>query len=83
MAEVASRELRNNTRMVLERVDAGETVTITVGGRAVARLVPAERRVRWMTRAELVRRALSHQADPGLRAELRDLAPDTTDDLRP
>jgi prevent-host-death family protein len=81
MAEVASRELRNNTRRVLERVEAGESVTITVGGRAVARLVPAERRVRWMSRAEVVRRVLAKQADPGLLAELRDLAPGTTDDL--
>jgi prevent-host-death family protein len=81
MAEVASRELRNNTRKVLQRVEAGETVTITVGGRAVARLVPAERRVRWMSRAEVVRRVLPQQADAGLLAELRDLAPETTDDL--
>ena len=81
MAEVASRELRNNTRKVLQRVEAGESVTITVGGRAVARLVPAERRVRWMTRAEFGRRILPQRADPGLLAELRDVAPDTTDDL--
>jgi prevent-host-death family protein len=81
MAEVASRELRNNTRKVLEQVEAGEAVTITVGGRAVARLVPPERRVRSMARAEFVRRVLSRQADAALRAELRGLAPDTTDDL--
>jgi len=81
MSEVASRDLRNNTRQVLERVEAGESVTITVAGRAVARLVPAERRIRWMTRGELARRVLPHQADPGLLTELRDLAPETTDDL--
>ena len=81
MVEVASRELRNNTRKVLELVEAGESVTITVGGRAVARLIPAERRVRWMTRAELARRVLAHQADPGMLADLRELAPETTDDL--
>ena len=40
MAEVASRELRNNTRAVLDRVEAGEAVTITVDGRPVARLEP-------------------------------------------
>lgn len=81
VAEVASRNLRNNTRKVLDQVEAGETVTITVGGRAVARLIPAERRIRRMTRAEFVRRILPRQADPGLLAELRALVPDTTDDI--
>ena len=81
MAEVASRELRNNTRGVLDRVEAGESVTITVGGRPVAALVPADRRPRWMTRAEFARRILFSQADPGLRATLRELLPDSTDDL--
>lgn len=81
MAEVASRDLRNNTRKVLERVEAGESVTITVGRRAVARLIPAEHRVRWMTSTEFVRRVLPRRADPSLLDELRSLAPDTTDDL--
>ena len=39
------------------------------------------RRPRWMPRDELVR-LLGQSADPGLRAELRRLAPDTTDDER-
>src|SRR5688572_25744690 len=34
MTEVASRELRNNTRALLDRVAGGEEITITVGGRA-------------------------------------------------
>ncbi len=38
------------------------------------------RRPRWMPRGELVR-LLGQGADPDLRAELRRLAPDTTDDL--
>ncbi len=81
MIEVASRELRNNTRKVLALVEAGESVTITVGGRVVATLVPADRRVRWMTREELARRVLAHPADRALLADLRDLTPETTDDL--
>ena len=36
-----------------------------------------------MKRSEFVNRMLAHQADPGLRAELRELAPDSTDDLGP
>jgi len=78
---VASRELRNNTRGVLDRVAAGESVTITVDGRPVAVLEPASRRPRWLPRRELVGRVLPRQADAGLAGELRDLAPDTTDDL--
>lgn len=81
MATVASRELRNSTRTVLDRVEAGEHVTITVDGRPVAVLRPAGRRPRFMPRAEFIRDVLAHQADPGLRAVLRDLAPDSTDDL--
>ncbi len=78
---VPSRELRNNTRALLDRVDAGESVTITVGGRAVAILQPIGLRPRWVSRDEFVRRVLARQADAGLRAELRELAPDTTDAL--
>lgn len=81
MTEVASRELRNNTRSLLERVEAGEEVTITVDGRPVAVLQPAGRRPRWLGRDEFMRRIVSHQADPKLKDELAELAPDTTDDL--
>ena len=80
MTEVASRELRNQTRAVLDRVAAGERITITVDGRPVAELVPPHRE-RWMSRAAFVGRVLPHQADPGLAGDLSDLAPDTTDDL--
>lgn len=83
MTSVASRELRNNTRAVLDRVDAGETIVITVDGREVAELRPIARHAKWMSRAEFVRRFSGRQADPGLAAELRDIAPDTTDDLDP
>jgi prevent-host-death family protein len=81
MSEVASRELRNNTRALLEQVEAGEHVTITVAGRPVAELRPVGGRPRWMTRDRFVRSVLRYQADPGLAADLRELAPDTTDDL--
>lgn len=82
MTVVASRELRNNTRALLDRVDAGEVITISVDGREVAELRPVARTSRWMTRAEFVHRILPAQADAALRSELRDLLPDTTDDLR-
>jgi prevent-host-death family protein len=79
--EAASRELRNNTRALLDRVGAGESVTITVDGLPVAVLQPLSRRPRWLSREEFAHRVVSHQADAGLTRQLRDLAPDTTDDL--
>ncbi len=81
MTDVASRELRNNTRALLERVEAGEEITITVDGRAVALLTPVGRKPRWMPRDEFVRTVLRHQADPGLTDLLREMMPDTTDDI--
>lgn len=81
MSEVASRELRNNTRSLLDRVEAGEEVTITVDGRPVAVLHPIGRRPRWVGRDEFIRRITTHQADPGMARDLVGLAPDTTEDL--
>jgi prevent-host-death family protein len=81
MAEVASRDLRNRTRSVLDRVAAGESVTITVDGRPAAVLQPVGRRPHWIGRDEFVRRIVGRQADPALARELHGLAPDTTDDL--
>ena len=79
MAEIASRELRNDTRRVLALVEAGEAVTITVNGRAVGILQPVRHRRRWIGRDQFVGRLV--QADAALTSELTDLAPDTTDDL--
>ena len=81
MRTVASRELRNQTRSLLERVAAGEEITITVGGRPVARLIPVAQRRRWMSRDAFNRQILVHSADPDLARDLAELAPDTTDDL--
>lgn len=81
MAEAASRELRNNTRALLDRVEAGETITITVDGRRVAILQTVGRRPTWLPRQEFVRLVLEHQADPGLATDLAELTPDMTDDL--
>ena len=83
MSEVASRELRNNTRSLLARVEAGESVTITVDRRPVAVLQPVGRRPTWLGRQEFIRRIGSSQADAALRRELAELAPGSTEDLRP
>lgn len=83
MTDVASRELRNNTRALLDRVAAGEDITITVDGRPVAILLGVDRRPQFMPKAEFVRLFDGHQADPGLRDDLREMLGDeTTDDLR-
>lgn len=81
MSEIASRELRNNTRGLLQRVAGGEDVVITVDGQPVAALRSLNLRPRWISGADFARRLTRRQADSGLRAELRVLAPDMTDDL--
>ncbi|OBG19451.1 prevent-host-death family protein [Mycolicibacterium celeriflavum] len=82
MSTVASRELRNDTAGVLRRVQAGEEVTITVNGRAVAVIAAVEpRRRRWVSKAEFVKRLETSQADSGLRDDLAELAGESTDEL--
>jgi len=44
MAEVTIRELRNNGAAVIDRVLAGETLTVTRSGTPVAELRPVARR---------------------------------------
>ena len=48
--------------------------------RGLSRDVPSLDRPRWIARDDFVRLVLRHPADAALRAELRDLAPGTTDD---
>ncbi len=79
MTSIPSRDLRNDTKRVLDRVRDGEDVVITVNGRPVARITPLEERPTWMARHAFVARL--PQADAGLTEDLRSLAPDTTDDL--
>lgn len=81
MSEVASRELRNQTRALLDRVAGGERITVTVNGRPVAELAPVEEKPRWVTRRRFVQDVLAHQADPGLAADRALLSDETTDDL--
>ncbi|HZJ27950.1 MAG TPA: type II toxin-antitoxin system prevent-host-death family antitoxin [Acidimicrobiia bacterium] len=81
MTEVASRELRNQTRALLDRVAGGEHITITVEGRPVAELAPITHRPQWMRRDDFARHVLTHRADPDLAVELSSLADESTDDL--
>ena len=52
MATIPQKELRNNVGEVLRRAEAGEAITITVAGRAVAELGPAARR-QWVSQTAL------------------------------
>jgi len=81
MSEVASRELRNSTRSLLDRVESGESLTITVDGRPVAVLAPVGRRPRWLSRNEFVSVVSANQADAGLAADLAELAGEMTDEV--
>jgi antitoxin (DNA-binding transcriptional repressor) of toxin-antitoxin stability system len=74
-------ELRSRTRALLERLEAGEAITITLEGRPVAVVGPSGRRPRWLRRNEFARRMMHHQADPDLARAIRHLAPDMTDEL--
>jgi prevent-host-death family protein len=73
------RELRNNVSEVLRRVEAGETLEITVNDRPVALLVPRRDRPRTVPTGTFLRTL--RQADPSLRAELASAFDETTDDL--
>ena len=73
MDEVASRDLRNQTSALLDRVAGGESLCITVHGRPVAELRPIDERPQWMSRERFIRDVLSNQADPGLLDDLNDV----------
>lgn len=75
--EVASRDLRNSTR---SRVLDGEEVVVTLDGLPVARFCPLEERrlaVPCDAFLDLIER---WPADPGLRDDLREVFPESTDD---
>lgn len=80
MADVASRELRNNTRGVIERAEAGEEIWITVDGRRTVQLIPQGRGQRWLPKAQVIEIIERSSADPGLRDLLAELNDSTTDD---
>ena len=81
MTTVATRELRNNTKALLERVEAGEDIVITVAGRPVALLTRLVTRLTWTPRAIFLDRLHGRQADPAIRHDLEQLAGQSTDDI--
>jgi prevent-host-death family protein len=81
MTDVPARELRNDVSGVLRRVEAGERLRVTVSGRPVAELVPLPGRPRSIRWDDFIHDAEHWRADPGLAGELRELLPETTDDV--
>lgn len=81
IVEVATRELRNKTADLLKRVEAGESMVITVRGKPVATLSPYRNDApKWMPRDELIELLKTHSADPGLRDDLKRLGETTDED---
>ena len=79
--EIGVRDLRNRTSQVIDAVQAGERVTLTVRGEPVADIVPHGRRARWLSGSQLREQLSERAADPALRGELEGLAGQTLDEL--
>jgi prevent-host-death family protein len=82
MADVPARALRNDVSGVLRRVEAGERLRVTVSGRPVAELVPLPGRPISLPWDEFIEGSEEWRADAGLAEQLRELLPETTDDVR-
>lgn len=82
--EIPQRLLRNDVGAVLRRVEAGETLRITVHGRPVAKLSPLGERGRTVSSARFlaaVGGTLSHDQADTLRRELTETLDQTIDEL--
>lgn len=77
MATIPQKELRNNVGEVLRRAEAGEEITITVSGRAVAQLGPARTR-QWVPSSQLAG-LWAAPADPTLEKDLEAFGGDLVD----
>ncbi|MQA95085.1 MAG: type II toxin-antitoxin system prevent-host-death family antitoxin [Streptosporangiales bacterium] len=83
MSEIAARDLRNRTAEILRRVEAGEEIDVLRDNRPVARIIPMRSGRRWIPAEEVISQLERIGPYPGdLRSELREVMPDTTDDLR-
>jgi prevent-host-death family protein len=79
IGRIPVRELRNHVSEVLHRVEAGETLEVTVNGRPVALLVPRHSRPATVPTRDFL--AGLPLADPALADELATELTGTTDDL--
>jgi prevent-host-death family protein len=77
MTTIPQKELRNQVGEVLRRVEAGETLTVTVAGRPVAELSPLRGR-RWVG-GDALRRVWQGPAPNDLISDLERLDSGVTD----
>ena len=75
------RTLRNDVSEILRRVEAGESFIITVRGRPVAQITRVAEGPTFLPWAEVEKLLENSLADRGLLDELREMMPETTDDL--
>ena len=79
---VSIRELRNSTAAVVEELEAGERLTLTVNRRPVADILPhLEERDPWVPSTELRRIVRETPADPGLLDDLAEVRGAEIDDV--
>lgn len=90
LAAAAREQGRSEARLIREGIDGvlsgrriAETATRLSGEPAAADVARDDQPTRppWMSREAFARQVVPVQADPALRAELRELAPDLTDEL--
>jgi antitoxin (DNA-binding transcriptional repressor) of toxin-antitoxin stability system len=81
MVEISARELQNDVHAALRRVQAGERLQITVGGRLVAELAPLHARPTTIGWETFLSGSEGWRADASLAKDLAELVPDTTDDI--
>ena len=79
--EIGVRDLRNRTSQVIDAVQAGERVVLTVHGEPIADIVPHGHRARWLPGERLRDQLLAASADPALSRELDEIAGQTLDEL--
>ena len=79
--KIGVRDLRNRTGQVIDAVQAGERVTLTVRGEPLADIVPHGRRARGLSGEQLRDQLRDRAADPGLTRDLDELAGQTLDEL--
>ncbi len=79
--DVSIRELRNSTAAVVEELEAGERLTLTVNRRPVADILPhLDERDPWVPSAELRRIVREAPADHGLLDDLAEVRGAEIDD---
>lgn len=78
---VSIRELRNSTTKVIEDIENGVPLTLTVNRRPVADIVPHQlTRSPWVSSGELRRIVTESPADPGLLKDIAAVREEVIDD---